>query len=134
MRPNTAQMTTAAAISLSRTSSKVASFRIKLQATHSNSNQVVHTLSKMSSNTFDTAIHQVSQGGCTSSTHEDDRAVFKLLPDVSLISTKVPGSQAAHTQMHNNIRALIFDRGPHFLALLIPQTQTTASRKKRSLT
>jgi hypothetical protein len=35
----------------------------------------------------------------------------KLMKDVSLISSKVLGSQSAQTQMWNEIHALIFDRG-----------------------
>jgi hypothetical protein len=63
----------------------------------------------------------VSHGDYSSSSNEDECVVLKLMCDMSLILAKVPGSQAAQTQMHNKIRALVFECGtPSFFITINP--------------
>jgi hypothetical protein len=63
----------------------------------------------------------VSCSDYSSSSNGDEHAILKLMHDMSLISAKVPTSQAAQTQMCNKIRALVFEHGtPSFFVTINP--------------
>ncbi|KAI0790302.1 hypothetical protein BC629DRAFT_1265173, partial [Irpex lacteus] len=52
---------------------------------------------------------------------EDERRAFRLMKEVNLVNTAVPGSAASKTNMRNQIRAMMVEHGvPNFYVTINP--------------
>ncbi|KAF8321875.1 uncharacterized protein EI90DRAFT_3131532 [Cantharellus anzutake] len=84
----------------------------KLKTSQAAFDRVATAINAVSADALNSIADRLTRGDYSTMDTADELAARKLLQEVSLVSTKVPGSHAACTQMRNEIRALIFDHGP----------------------
>ncbi|KAG2030248.1 hypothetical protein BDR03DRAFT_815441, partial [Suillus americanus] len=64
---------------------------------------------------------RVARGDTVSANNDDERSVLRLMKEVEVITSEVPGSAHARAHMRNEIRGLMCERGlPSFYVTINP--------------
>jgi len=83
--------------------------------------QFARSFSSVSSEAVASVLERIESGGKVAAETEEERKVLRLMKEVNLITTKVPGSSAARVAMRNEIRALTMSHGmPSFYVTINP--------------
>jgi hypothetical protein len=87
------------------------SLQAKLKVSHSSFSWFVAELASVSEQSIHEVIEQISRGDSATAYSDEEHTVLKLMREVTLISSRVPGTGAAHTAMRNEIRGMMMDLG-----------------------
>jgi hypothetical protein len=83
--------------------------------------QFAKSFSSVSSEAVATVLERIEKGGGVTAQTDEERKVLRLMKEVNLVTTKVPGSSAARVAMRNEIRALTMSHGmPSFYITINP--------------
>ena len=84
-------------------------------------NQFAKSFSSVSSEAVTQVLERIERGDPISANTDEERKVLRLMKEVNLITSKVPGSSAARVAMRNEIRALTMTHGmPSFYVTINP--------------
>ena len=86
-----------------------------------NFDSVMATLNAISADTIHIVCNRVAHGDAKSYQNEDEQRVLQLLKEVNVVVLNVAGSSASHVVMHNEIHAMIVEKGlPSFYLTINP--------------
>ncbi|KAL6304621.1 hypothetical protein BKA93DRAFT_718431, partial [Sparassis latifolia] len=82
---------------------------------------VANDFASISSDVVHRVCQRISEGDYTTAYNEDECKVLKLMKEVKVITSHVPGSAAARINMRNEMRALMMELGlPSFYITINP--------------
>jgi hypothetical protein len=83
--------------------------------------QFARTFSSVTSEAVGHVLERIEEGNGITAHTDEERKVLRLMKEVNLVTTKVPGSSAAQVAMRNEIRALTMTHGmPSFYVTINP--------------
>jgi hypothetical protein len=83
--------------------------------------QFARSFSSVSSEAVGSVLERIEKGDGVTAQTAEERKVLRLMKEVNLVTTKVPGSSAARVSMRNEIRALTMTHGmPSFYVTINP--------------
>ena len=82
-----------------------------LQTKKANFARTAQIYDTISSDSINHVVEHISKGQQDAPLNDADKHVYRLMQDVRLINSQVPGSSSSRLQMQNEIRALITHLG-----------------------
>ncbi|RDB20445.1 hypothetical protein Hypma_012444 [Hypsizygus marmoreus] len=84
-------------------------------------NSVANSLASVSAEAIHIVAERVSRGDLKTANSDEERQVLRLMQEVRVVNSHVPGSSSARTAMRNEIRALTMSKGsPSFYLTVNP--------------
>ncbi|KDQ16319.1 hypothetical protein BOTBODRAFT_107066, partial [Botryobasidium botryosum FD-172 SS1] len=92
-----------------------------LKVARSNFNDTADTLLTVSSTVLHDVAEKLKKGGHVDMSSEEERKACKLMNEVKLVTSHVPGSAAAKVTMRNEIKGMFITEGiPSFFVTINP--------------
>lgn len=84
-------------------------------------NSVAASFASISPETVHIVTERISRGDLVTANNHEERKVLELMKQVNTVTVNVPGSSASRVVMHNEIRALMIEKGmPSFFITINP--------------
>ncbi|KAF8530624.1 hypothetical protein JB92DRAFT_2656007, partial [Gautieria morchelliformis] len=100
---------------------RAVSLHAKLSVSRAAFQQFSTDIANVSEAAIHTVLERISRGECASTHTDEEKTVLKLMREVSLVTSQVPGTAAVRTAMQNEIQGMTMDHGlPSFYITINP--------------